>query len=283
MMANETQNSGTALELLDWQLAAGVDLAMGEEPVNRFAQTQKIVQPNLQTSPQTNQQTSQQPAAPVAANAAPPAQPAAAPTLDASFEDAEALAAKADDLEALQQIMETYEGCGLKLRATQLVFGDGDAKADIMLVGEAPGRDEDIQGKPFVGRSGALLTRMIEAIGLERAQIYLANTVPWRPPGNRTPTQSEIAACLPFLHRQIALVDPKILVTIGAPATQTLCNHTTPISRARGKWQEIEIGGKKRATLPMLHPSYLLRQPAQKKLAWQDLLALKARIATLGA
>lgn len=269
MMVNETPNNGMALEFLDWQLAAGVDLAVGEEPINRFATVQK----NAPAVPPTIRS--------VAAPTAVAPTPAAPPKLDASFADAEALAAKADDLDALKSIMDTYDGCGLKLRATQMVFGEGDSSADIMFVGEAPGRDEDIQGKPFVGQSGELFTRMLASIGLNRTQIYLTNTVPWRPPGNRTPTQSEIAACLPFLHRQISLVDPQIIVTIGAPATQTICSTTASISRLRGQWQEIEIGGKSRAAIPMLHPSYLLRQPAQKRLTWQDLLALKARMTNL--
>lgn len=273
MMADETKKPASAFELLDWQLAAGVDMAMGEEPVDRFAAvaTAKAVPqsiPNPQTAPSPT-------AVPAASSAAAPAQ------LDASLEEATALAAQAESLEALEAMLNEYEGCGLKLRATQLVFADGNPQADIMLIGEAPGRDEDIQGKPFVGNAGQLLDRMLASISLDRTQVYMANTVPWRPPGNRTPTQSEIAACLPFLHRQIALVDPKIVVTIGAPATQTLFGNNQSISRVRGKWSDLEAGGQTRRGLPMLHPAYLLRQPAQKRLAWQDLLTLKAAIAAL--
>lgn len=263
MIADETQRAPEAFELLDWQLAAGVDLAVGEKPIDRFAAAKPaaVVQNSM---PQ-----------PAAARPAPEAR--AAPS-DASFADATALAATADSLDALRDMLDAYEGCGLKLRATQLVFADGNPQAEIMLIGEAPGRDEDLQGKPFVGRAGQLLDRMLASIGLDRSRVYIANTVPWRPPGNRTPTQGEIAACLPFLHRQIALVDPKIIVTIGAPATQTLCDTNASISRLRGQWRDIDAGGKTRKAIPMLHPAYLLRQPAQKRLAWQDLLTLKAAL-----
>jgi len=186
-----------------------------------------------------------------------------------------ALAAAAATMDALATAMADFDGCALKLRATQLVFGDGNPEADIMLIGEAPGREEDLQGKPFVGRSGQLLDKMLAAIGLDRTKVFIANTVPWRPPGNRTPTPAEIATCLPFLHRQIELVAPKIILTLGAPAAQTMFETTRSISRLRGQWQDIDIGALSIRALPTLHPAFLLRQPAQKQLAWRDMLSLR--------
>lgn len=194
---------------------------------------------------------------------------------DADPREAAELAKSAETLDQLRGILEQFEGSPLKLRATQLVFADGNPEADIMLIGEAPGRDEDLQGKPFVGRSGQLLDRMLGAIGLDRSKVYIANTVPWRPPGNRTPAPAEIAVCLPFLYRQIELVDPSIVVTLGAPATQTLFGEPVSITRIRGQWRELELAGKTRRALPTLHPAFLLRQPAQKQLAWRDMLSLK--------
>ena len=162
------------------------------------------------------------------------------------------------------------------------MFADGNPTADIMLIGEAPGRDEDLQGLPFVGRSGQLLDKMLAAIKLDRSKVYIANTVPWRPPGNRTPTPAEIATCRPFLHRQIELVSPKIIMTLGAPAAQTMFETKTPISRMRGRWRDLAVAGLTIAALPTLHPAYLLRQPAQKQFAWRDLLSLRSKIDEIG-
>lgn len=209
------------------------------------------------------------PVPPTGTNTPPQADPA----------EAVALAAGAKTLAELETVLRDYEGCALKLRATQLVFSDGNPEADIMIIGEAPGRDEDLQGKPFVGRSGQLLDKIIGAIGLDRTSVYIANTVPWRPPGNRTPTPQEIAICRPFLNRQIALVAPRIIITTGAPAAHTMFEVKTPITRMRGQWRTLEIDGLSIDALPTLHPAFLLRQPAQKKQVWQDMLSLKARLA----
>src|SRR5690606_18551324 len=149
-------------------------------------------------------------------------------------------------------------------------------EARIMFVGEAPGREEDLQGKPFVGRSGQLLDRMLKAIGLDRGSVYIANTLPWRPPGNRTPAPSEVAVCLPFLHRQIELVAPDILVPLGGSAASHLFETSVGITKIRGQWHELTINGHAMKALATLHPAYLLRQPALKRLAWTDLLAIKA-------
>jgi len=263
MMAHPSENDPKVL--LDWYRAAGVDLAVGETPVDLFAAS--AMTPKAPARPASTEQSSR-PA---------PAQPESAIETDPS--EARELAAKAASLEELEQILRDYNGCALKLRATQLVFADGNPEADIMLIGEAPGRDEDIQGKPFVGRSGQLLDRMLAAIGLDRTKVYIANTVPWRPPGNRTPTPAEIATCMPFLHRQIGFVDPKVIVTLGKPAAHTMFSVTDPISRLRGKWRDLEINGKTIKAIPTLHPAFLLRQPAQKRMAWLDMLSLKKTLA----
>ncbi|HEY4201091.1 MAG TPA: uracil-DNA glycosylase [Devosiaceae bacterium] len=254
------------LAALDWYRAVGVDLAVGEEPVDRFAQTQPV---RLRTTEP----------APVAAMAPQAMAPVAtAAGLNADPSEARALAASARSLDELRGLMQAYDGCALKLRATQLAFSDGNPEADIMLIGEAPGAEEDRLGKPFVGRSGQLLDRMLAAIGLDRSKVYIANTVPWRPPGNRTPTPEEIALCLPFLHRQIALVAPSLIVTLGGPAMQTVFQTSAGILKSRGQWRDLTVGTHSVKAMPTLHPAYLLRQPLQKHQAWRDMLSLKAMI-----
>ena len=163
--------------------------------------------------------------------------------------------------------------------ATRLVFSDGNPAAPIMLVGEAPGADEDRSGVPFVGRGGQLLDRMLGAIGLDRTGVYIANVVPWRPPGNRDPTPQEVATCLPFIQRQIALCDPDILLLMGKAALQALTTSRDGITRARGRWLEFDTGARTIRALPMLHPAYLLRQASQKKLAWRDWRTLQKALA----
>lgn len=250
------------MSALEWYSAVGVDIAVGEAPVDRFAQSAQPV-----TRPPLPQKASAVPTAPPPVVAASPG--------DADPDAARALAAQAQSLDELKALLADFEGCGLKLRATNLVFSDGNPEAEIMLVGEAPGRDEDLQGKPFVGRSGQLLDRMLKAIGLDRTKVYIANTVPWRPPGNRTPAPSEVAVCLPFLYRQIELVAPKVLIALGGAASSTLFETDTGITRLRGQWRDLTIGNHTMRAMATLHPAYLLRQPAAKKLAWQDMLAIR--------
>jgi uracil-DNA glycosylase family 4 len=252
------------LAVLDWYRAAGVDIAVGEEPVDRFAQ-----RPPARVTPP-----------PVAAQQA--ERPAEAPAIGGDPSEARELAGSAQSLDELQAILGAYNGCGLKLRATQLVFADGNPDARIMLIGEAPGAEEDRQGKPFVGKSGQLLDRMLGAIGLDRTKVYIANTVPWRPPGNRTPTPEEMALCLPFLHRQVELVAPRIVMTLGGPAMQTVFSTSNGIIKMRGKWSEVTIGNHQADTMPTLHPAYLLRNPAAKQQAWKDMLSLKLKMVELG-
>lgn len=209
---------------------------------------------------------------------APPAAPAVATSLGADPAETRALAAAAPTLEALRATMDAYEGCTLKRRATQLCFADGNPEAEIMLVGEGPGEQEDLQGKPFVGRAGQLLDRMLATIGLDRTKVYIANMVPWRPPGNRDPSPEELALCTPFLIRQVELVAPRLLVTLGNVPTKSLFQTANGITRMRGQWKELEIGNHRVRSLATLHPAYLLRTPASKALAWRDMLSLRQAI-----
>jgi len=203
-------------ELLAFYLEAGVDCALADEPVNRLAE-EEVAPKRVETAPAQPSR-----GAPVPL-IVPPSETPAAP--DAAIASAREAARTAPTLAALRELMEGFDGCSLKATATRLVFADGNPEARIMFVGEAPGRDEDIEGLPFVGRSGKLLDRMIGAIGLDRCNAYIANVIPWRPPGNRTPTPQETLVCLPFIQRQIELVDPDVLVTLGNPSTQTLLGH----------------------------------------------------------
>ena len=181
----------------------------------------------------------------------------------------------ASTLDELRALLEAFEGCALRMTATQLVFADGNPQSRVMFVGEAPGYDEDIVGRPFVGRSGKLLDLMMAAIGLDRTNAYIANVVPWRPPGNRTPTPQETAICLPFIRRQIELANPDIVVCLGGPAMQTLLSIKEGITRARGRWYPFDTGSREIRALPTFHPAFLLRSPLQKRFAWRDFLALK--------
>jgi DNA polymerase len=242
--------------LLAWYAAMGVDEAIGEVPVDNFA-----------------------PQAPVASKARPatrqvPLKPASAV---ASVFDRSGIG-EATTLEALEAVVAAFDGCGLKRTAKTLCFARGSAKARLMLIGEAPGRDEDLQGKPFVGRAGQLLDRMLAAIGLDEESIYITNTVYWRPPGNRTPTPEEIEACAPFLARQIELLSPDVLVLLGGAAAKSVLGVSEGIMRLRGKWLNYSCAGRDIRTLATLHPAYLLRNTADKRLAWRDLLLIKAAL-----
>jgi len=258
-----------ARDLLDFYTEAGVDALLGEEPVDRFADAQE--QPAPARAPQ--------PAAPPPARATPQrAAPLAAPAPlapDEATQSAREAAKNAQTLEELRAILDRFDGCALKATATQLVFADGNPQARLMFVGEAPGRDEDIEGLPFVGRSGKLLDRMLSAIGLDRTQVYIANIVPWRPPGNRTPTPQESQICLPFILRQIELADPEILVCLGGPSAQTLLGIREGITKTRGRWYTFNTGKRDIRAMPTFHPAFLLRSPLQKRFAWRDFLAIK--------
>ncbi|MCS0494262.1 uracil-DNA glycosylase [Ancylobacter sp. MQZ15Z-1] len=284
-------------ELLAFHVEAGADVALGEAPVDRFEESVReraAGRPNRDpappdAAPRPRAESAPQPAprptpaarpAPVAAPALAPSATAPPPPDQAALEAREA-AAGAPTLEALRALLEGFEGCPLKHTATRLVFADGNPAARLMLVGEAPGRDEDIEGKPFVGRSGRLLDRMLAAIGIDRSAAYIANVVPWRPPGNRTPTPQETAICLPFIRRQIELADPDVLVCLGGPSAMTLLGIREGITKARGRWMSYDTGTREIAALATFHPAYLLRTPLGKRMAWRDMLAVEARLAGL--
>src|SRR5450432_4764420 len=254
-------------QLLGFYLEAGVDCALTEEPVNRLSDPD--IAPAATALPKPVRTI---PAAvPVAI---PAARSEAMPAPEAAIMSAREAARTAPSLQVLRTLLENFDGCALKSTAARLVFADGNPKARIMFVGEAPGRDEDIEGLPFVGRSGQLLNRMIAAIGLDRSKAYIANVIPWRPPGNRTPTPQETQICLPFIQRQIELVNPDVLVTLGNPSTQTLLSTREGIMKTRGRWFDYDTGSRKIRALATFHPAYLLRSPSYKRLAWQDLRAI---------
>lgn len=258
-----TLDPHTALALLDWQIELGADEAMLDAPVDRFELPEAAPK---RAAP-----------APAAAPAPQPAAPVE-PEIDAVAE-ARAAAAAAGDLDALRAALDRFPHCELKLGAQSLVFADGNPAARVMVIGEAPGRDEDRSGKPFVGRAGQLLDRMFDAIGMGRAQdgasaLYITNILPWRPPQNRDPSPEEIAMMRPFIDRHVELAAPEIVVLMGNISCQAMLGRRG-ITRLRGQWQEV-LG---KPALPMFHPAYLLRNPGAKREAWADLLSLKARLA----
>ena len=255
----------TLAQLLAFYLEAGVDCALMEEPVNRLSDPDV---PAIPAKPALPGPVRTIPAAMAAGRAE------AAPTPEAAIQSARELARTAPTLQALRALLEQFDGCALKSTATRLVFADGNPQARIMFVGEAPGREEDLEGLPFVGRSGKLLDRMMAAIGLNRSSAYIANVIPWRPPGNRTPTPQETQTCLPFIQRQIELVDPDVLVTLGNPSTQTLLSTREGIMKTRGRWVDYDTGTRTIRAIATFHPAYLLRSPSYKRLTWQDLRAI---------
>ncbi len=278
------EHSLTVRELLAFYAAAGVDCALLDEPVNRLLEDDAaMAAPAIEPA---QRQAASSPAVSSPASSLPPpgaqgAAPAATVVIpEAAIASARELARSAPTLEALRELMERFDGCALKATATRLVFADGNPQARLMLIGEAPGRDEDLQGLPFVGRSGQLLDRMLAAIGLDRTSVYIANVIPWRPPGNRTPTPQETQICLPFITRQIELVDPDVIMTLGNPSTQAILATREGIMRTRGRWVDYDTGRRTIRALPTFHPAYLLRQPSYKRLSWQDLCAVSRALQT---
>ena len=263
-------------QLLAFYLEAGVDCALTEEPVNRLADPEAM--PAASVAPAASE-AAPRPVRMAVAMAPARAEAGAAPAPEAAIQSAREAARTAPTLEALRQLLENFDGCALKSTATRLVFSDGNPKARIMFVGEAPGREEDLEGLPFVGRSGKLLDRMIAAIGLDRTSAYIANVIPWRPPGNRTPTPQETQICLPFIQRQIELVDPDVLVTLGNPSTQTLLGTREGIMKTRGRWFDYDTGTRIIRAIATFHPAYLLRSPSYKRMSWQDLRAIAKALA----
>lgn len=232
---------------LRWSIGNGMSYMIGDSPVSRYATA-----PLLNTTVQENMVLTSSKSHP---------------------------AFKCNSLEELKLAMAKFEGCDLRLTAHNLVFADGNPKAKIMLIGEAPGAEEDLQGLPFVGQSGKLLDKILACIGLDRTKIYITNIVPWRPPGNRTPTAVEIVMYQPFLEQHIALIDPEILILLGGVSAKTILNTVNGIMKLRGRWfSYVDINGKKIPTLPTFHPAYLLRSPRQKELIWQDMLVLRQKM-----
>jgi DNA polymerase len=271
----DTPHRAALLALLDFYVEAGVDLALDEEPVDRLSESARAAESGRTEapSPLPERPSLQRIVQRIDAKALP-----ASP--DAAAQTAREQAANAHTLGELEALLANFEGCGLKVTAKSLVFADGNPQGRVMFVGEAPGGDEDRIGKPFVGRSGQLLDRMLSVIGLDRTQVYIANVVPWRPPGNRTPTPQEVAICRPFIEKQIELADPDILVCLGGPSAQTLLHIRDGILKTRGRWFSYQTGRREIRALATLHPAYLLRQPLQKRLAWRDFRALKRALET---
>jgi DNA polymerase len=287
-MADMTLSQAAARALLEWQIAMGADEAIGEVAVDRLAPPPVPI------------------AAPVDARPMPPPYPpprspdqvwrgeeqrnassvvsppgALAESLAEAAQSARLLAAGAETIEALGELVAGFDLCPLKRTATTTVFLDGNPAAPVIIVGEAPGAEEDRLGRPFVGRAGQLLDRMLSAIDLDRTMVQITNVIYWRPPGNRKPTSAEIASCLPFVLRHIALARPRVLVLAGGTAANALLPYTEGITRLRGRWFDLAVPGLAAPvpTLAMFHPAFLLRTPERKREAWRDLLALKARLA----
>ena len=270
-MNEDPKTTPPPLDALRWHVEMGLDEAVGEIPVDRYAAAAKppaaVPPPEVGKPAATATETGGQPLAPAE-----------------GARDAIAIAAEARDIEDLRQRIEKFEGCALKFTATNTVFADGTPEADLMFIGEAPGVDEDRQGLPFVGPSGQLLNRMLEALGRTREEVYISNILFWRPPGNRSPTSAEIGACLPFVHRHIEFVRPKVLVLLGGSAAKTMLERSEGIMRLRGKWHDYTGGGMAEPipAMPTFHPAYLLRQAGRKREAWRDFLEIDARLTSAG-
>jgi DNA polymerase len=251
-----------ALVALRLQVEWGIDEALAEAPVDRLAARQAAAPAARPPDP------------PPAPRAPPPRPPASVP---APAQRAQDVAAACATLAELRAALAAFDGCPLSATATKLVFGDGNPDSGLMLVGEGPGAEEDRAGLPFVGASGQFLDRMLASIGLDRTGFYITNLIPWRPPGNRNPTDAEVVVCLPFLLRHVALVRPRHLVLLGALSMKAVTGMNAGITRVRGKWTQVAIPGLDAPvpTLPMLHPAYLLRSPGAKKDAWADMIALR--------
>ncbi len=275
-----------ARALLSFYAEAGVDALVGETPLDRLSVAQIDLAPATFVEPtldgrQAPERAPLARAADIRPRLAPAPSPepnfaGAAPAApDIAVMAAREAARTAASLVELREILSKFEGCALRATAKQLVFADGNPQARVMFVGEAPGREEDLEGLPFVGRSGKLLDLMMTAIGLNRTTAYIANIIPWRPPGNRTPTPQESQICLPFIRRQIELANPDVLVCMGGPASQTLLGIKQGIRATRGRWFDFHTGTREIRAIATYHPAYLLRTPLEKRFSWRDFLAIK--------
>jgi uracil-DNA glycosylase len=280
-MRNSNPIGESALASLRWLIEAGADEAIGDVPVNRFAAAKPaaVAPAERRTAP----------AAPAAAASRPPVRPVESVPSPAvsrgasSIEAAREIAERCQTLDELREALDAFDGCALKSTATNLVFSDGNPDAPLMLVGEAPGREEDLKGLPFVGQSGQLLDRMLSHVGLARASnVYIANILFWRPPGNREPTIEEVAISMPFVERHIALKRPKVLMALGSISAKQLLQRTDGITRLRGKWGSYSTGGQTIPLIATFHPANLLRNPINKRYVWRDLLAVAERLEEIG-
>ena len=291
LMLDNTESVDLAA-LLVWYREMGVDQASGETAIDWLARGDRAPGQGFR-APSSPQAATTQPArTPQESTARPPAaapvrRPPPTPTAPRQFAatppDAAVMAARTSAREAatlddLAARLAAFDGCSLKATAKNLCFYRGATKARVMLIGEAPGRDEDFEGKPFVGRAGQLLDKMLAAIDLGEGDVHITNIVYWRPPGNRTPTPQEAQVCRPFLERQVELVAPEYLVLLGGAAAKHLLEVAEGIMRIRGKWRDVEIGTAKARVMATLHPAYLLRTPVAKRLAWRDLLAIRTAL-----
>ena len=286
------ERAAAAHDLLAWYRGLGVGEATGDEAVDWLQRPEsppgaafRLEQPVPVAPPASRAPAAGPGAAPGATDPPPPLRAPAAPapaiprqfptaSPDAAVMSARTAAAAAPTLDALRTSLEGFAGCALKATAKNLCFYRGSPRARLMLIGEAPGRDEDLSGVPFVGPAGQLLDKMLAAIGLAEADVHITNSVYWRPPGNRTPSQQETQVCRPFLDRQIELVEPEIIALMGGAAANQMLGLPDGIMRLRGVWRELEIGGRRIRTIASLHPAFLLRTPIQKRLAWRDMLAI---------
>jgi uracil-DNA glycosylase len=293
------QGERELVRLLEWQIASGADEAIGDQPVDRYAVSARSSSPEPARPAKTPApaETTALAETPARAETTTPAaqsngtaQPARppAPQLVARNQierTARELAQAANSLAELRDAFAAFDGCPLKQTATNFVFADGNPAAALMIIGEAPGAEEDRRGVPFIGPAGKLLDRMLAAIGLDRDAAYITNILPWRPPGNRNPTDAEIAACMPFIERHIELVAPRVLVPVGGTSSKSLLNTREGIMKTRGRWFEYASPTMETpiAARPILHPAYLLRSPAQKRETWSDLLAISERLSETGS
>lgn len=267
--------------MLKWLVDMGADEALDDAPIDRFTVPAPVPAVENATSPERPRQ----PPSPVPrspAEAAPRVAATIAPSAGAI--SARDIAAQCQTLDELRAAVSEFQGCVLRQTAKHTVFSDGNPSAPVMFIGEAPGRDEDLQGLPFVGRSGALLDRMLGAIDMDRSKhAYITNVIFWRPPGNRPPTPEEAAVCAPFLVRHIELQQPKVLVLLGGTPVKHVLHWDEGITRIRGKWGVYRSKTSEIPALAMFHPAYLLRQPSAKRQTWQDLQSLKAKLIEIGA
>jgi len=297
VLMQEDRTSAALVSLLAWYREMGAETAISEASVDWLARgdvapgqqfrvatrapSQPVAEPTtMRPSPAPPQPAARAPARPAVAAtpAVTPARRIPTESPDAAETEARRLARAAGSLDALEQALRDFDGCALKATAKSLCFWRGAATARLMLIGEAPGRDEDLEGKPFVGRAGQLLDKMLAAAAIAETDVHITNVVYWRPPGNRTPTPQETQICRPFLERQMELVAPDIVVLLGGAAAKHVLDVADGIMRLRGKWREIGIGGRQVRALATLHPAYLLRTPAHKRQAWRDILAVRAAL-----